>query len=178
MADTQDQGGMPENGGGMPQQELTFEGWMATQDDAVKGLLTSHTSGLKKALDQERDERARLQKELKSITGELEKGTEARNKLEGITAKLDEYEAQLAVYETLTAAGVTNLKLGWMAAQSSGAIDKRGNVNVETLKAEYPELFPKKQTPPGNAGSGQNNGLPAGGKGMNEFIRTASGRTS
>lgn len=181
MADAQAaQGGTPNdnNGGGTPQnQELTFDGWFAGQDDVVKGLLDAHTSGLKNALQAERKQRDDLAKALKDATKELEAGTEARTKLEGITAKLDELEAQNAVYEILTAAGVTNLKLGWMAVQSSGALDKRGNVNLETIKAEFPELFNKKhKLPPGNAGDGLNNSLPAAQAGMNAFIRTASGR--
>lgn len=179
MADTQDQGGTPaDNGGGTPQNQetLTFDSWFATQDEAVKGLLDTHTNGLKSALQSERDQRGKLQGELKKVTKELEEGTEARKQLESITTKLDELETQNAVYETLTAAGITNLKLGWMAVQASGALDKRGNVNIETLKAEYPELFKKAAPPPGNAGSGQNNGLPAGNGSMDDYIRRAAGR--
>lgn len=179
MADTQDQGGMPAgNGGGTPQNQepLTFEGWIATQDEAVKGLLDTHTNGLKSALQSERESGTKLKSELKKLTKELDEGTEARKQLEGITAKLDERDLQIAAYETLTAAGVTNLKLAWLAARESGAIDARGNINIETLKVEAPELFKKAAPPPGNAGSGQNNGLPATGPvDMDTLIRQQAG---
>jgi DNA anti-recombination protein RmuC len=172
------EGGTPAaDGGGTPQnQELTFDGWIAQQDDAVRGLLDGHTSGLKTALQSEREQRSRLQSELKKVTRELEEGTDARKQLEGISARLEEVETQNAAYETLTAAGASNLRLAWMAAQSSGAIDKRGNIQLETLKAEFPELFKKNATPPpGNAGSGQTNGLPAGNASMDDIIRRRAG---
>lgn len=177
----QQQGGTPNNNqpGGTPgenNQELSFDTWIATQDETIQTMLNNHTSGLKSALQSERDNGSKLQGELKKLARELEAGTEARTKLEGITDRLEEMELRNAAYETFGAAGITNFKLAWMAAQDSKAIDGRGNVNLESLKAQYPELFPTKTPPPGNAGSGTNNGAPAGGGSMDEYIRTAAGR--
>lgn len=183
MADEPSAGGMPAtnepgetpNSGEMP---LTFDSWLETQDDNIKTLIGDHTSGLKSALQTERQQRTELAKALKDATKDLEEGSKARDALDGLSAKLDAHEQQLAFYETATAAGVTNLKLAWIAAREAGAIDKRGNVNIETLKADYPELFKQKSPPitPGNGGNGAGgSGLPSM-KNMDNFIRAATGR--
>lgn len=182
MSDSQDNQGVTPNpngetpeGGGANQASLTFDGWLGSQADEVKTLITSHVAGLKSALDSERKQRNELTKSLKDATKDMEAGTKAREALEGLTSRMEEQEAQLAFYDTATAAGITNLKLAWIAAREADAIDKRGNVNLETLKQAYPELFKKPVPPPGNAGAGQGNGLP-GKKDMNNFIRAAAGR--
>lgn len=168
------QGGTPNGEQGTA--EVTFDGWYGDQDDAVKSMVDGHISGLKSALDKERGNVKDLAKQLKDLGKAAEEGSDLKKQIDSISAKLEEYETQNAAYETFAEAGVTNFKLAWIAAQQSGAIDKRGNVNLETLRQEYPELFGKKQkTPAGNAGSGTGSGAP-GGKSMNDFIRTAAGR--
>jgi len=170
MPVTNEPGEMPNGGGETP---LTFDSWLEGQGDDIKTLIGDHTSGLKSALQSERDQRTELAKALKDATKGLEEGSQA---LDGLSAKLETHEQQIAFYETATAAGVTNLKLAWLAARGTGAIDKRGNVNIQTLKADYPELFKKAPVPPGNGGNGTGaNGLPSG-EDMNAFIRTAAGR--
>lgn len=172
MADSVDeQTGVTPGTGETP---VTFEGWLAAQDETARGLIDGHVAGLKNALQSERGQRSELQKALKEATKELEQGTTARTKLEEVAGKMEAYEQQIAAYDTLQAAGVTNLKLAWIAAREAGAVDGRGNVNVETLKASFPELFKTKPAAPGNAGVGGSS--QTGQRSMNTFIRKAAGR--
>lgn len=149
--------------------ELTYEQWIETQDDGVKDMLSSHTAGLKAALERERDQRKDLAKALKEATKELETGTEARTKLEGLSAQLDELQSQQEFYEAASAAGATNLKLAWHAAKADGITD------VEAVKAAYPELFKQQPAPQRSAAGAGTNGAPASAN-MNDFIRAAAGR--
>lgn len=162
-------------GGETPSQEVTFTDWLEQQPEDVRGLIGSHTSGLKSALDSERSQRKELAKALKDVTKELDEGTQARESLEALTGKMEQYEQQIGAYDALSAAGVTNLRLAWIAAREAGAIDKKGNVNLETLKAEYPELFKAQRTPPGNAGAGAGQQPPQATGGMDALIRKKAG---
>lgn len=178
--DQNQQGGMPNPDGGTPDggandAPITFETWLQAQPDEVRSLISTHEGGLKSALDSERKQRNELAKALKDATKDLEAGTEARKALEGLSSKLEEQERQLAFYDAATAAGVSNLKLAWIAAREAGAIDKAGNVNMDTLKKEYPELFKKTPLPPGNAGAGANGQPPGQRGGMDALIRQVAG---
>ncbi len=175
MAD--EQGEMPQNDDGAAGNNVpTFDSWLQGQPDEIKGLISAHTAGLKSALDSERSQRKDLAKALKDATKDLETGTEARKALEGLTAKLENQEKQLAFYDAATAAGVSNLRLAWIAAREAGAVDKAGNVNMETLKKEYPELFKRTPPlPPGNAGAGANGQRPGQSGGMDSLIRQVAG---
>lgn len=177
MGDLDKQGGTPGENGGTPNDdgELTFESWFSGQDETIQGLITGNVNGLKSALETERQQRKELAKALKDATKELDEGTKARSALEELSSKLDATEQRLAFAESM-AGQVSNVKLAWLAALEIGAIDRTGRVNVETLKASYPELFVKKQRPAGNAGDGAGGQAPSG-KGMNAFIRTAAGRS-
>lgn len=159
-----------------PQQEqgLTFDGWVKSQPADVQKLLESHTSGLKNALTNERDQRKALAKQLKDLSGQLQEGDKARQSLEQITSQLNEQSQKVAFYEVV-AEQVTNTKLAWLAARELGAIANDGTVNLELLKKNYPELFNKKpQLPPAKGGNGQGG---SGAKpGMNDFIRQSAGR--
>lgn len=167
-------GGVTPGAGETP---VTFDEWMAAQDETVRGLLETHVAGLKNALKSEREQRGELQKALKDATKELEQGTAARGRLEELSGRLDGYEQQIAAYDVLQAAGVTNLKLAWIAAREAGAVDKNGNVALETLKAEFPELFNQKRVPaPGNAGAGTQAAAPSAGSTVDDLIRRKAGR--
>ena len=175
MADDNNQGGQSgDDGGNSGEDELTYDGWFNEQDDAVKGLISGNVTGLKSALDTERSQRKEMAKALKATTKELEKGTDARNALEKITVQLDAAEKRLAFVESVSGQ-VSNVTLAWLAAQEIGAVDGTGAVNLETLKASYPELFVKKVRPAGNAGDGAGSSV-AGKKDMNTFIRRSAGR--
>jgi len=174
MAEENGNGGMPDNNDQAGDDNLTFDGWIGTQDETVQQLIDGHVNGLKSALTTERNQRKELAKALKEATKELEKGTDARSRLEEISGQLEAAEKRLSFAEAM-AGQVTNVKLAWLAAQEIGAVDQTGAVNMESLKANYPELFVKKTVPAGNAGDGAGGSRP-GPKDMNSFIRTAAGR--
>ena len=154
---------------------LTFESWFGSQDDRVKSLIETHTKGLKSALDSERETRKGLEKQVRELASKAEKGSEAEKQLNELADKMSANDKRVAAYEGLSAAGCSNLKLAYLAAAESGLIDGQGNVNIEKMKTQFPELFKTTQTPPGKAGTGTETKAP-GGATMNDFIRHAAGR--
>ena len=164
-----------QNEGGQ-QEDVTFEGWLEGQDEQVRGLIDGHVSGLKSALQSERDQRKDFEKQLKDAVSQVEAGSEARKKLDTLTGQLEAQAQQADFYEAAHAAGVANLRLAWMAVQQDESlVDRHGRADMARLKEHYPELFPSPKSPAGNAGTGTQT-PPQGARGMNDFIRQASGR--
>lgn len=157
------------------QQAPSFEAWLAAQTEDVKGLITSHTAGLKSALDAERDARKKLEKELRTAAGKLQEGDTTRQELEKAANDLAALTVRADFYEKAHAAGVTNLSLAYIAASQGGLIDEKGKADLDGLKAAYPELFASRQPPAGNAGNGRAGGAQAPAD-MNRIIRQAAGR--
>jgi len=154
----------------------TFDSWLEGQDDSVRGLISEHTHGLKSALESERDQRKAFEKQLRDAAAKVEAGSEARQRLDELSVQLDAQGRQADFYETAHAAGVTNLRLAWLAAQADEMQDRRGQVDMDKLKGAYPELFgATTRAPAGNAGAGTQQ-PPKAAQGMNEFIRRSSGR--
>lgn len=171
-------GGEPgEDGDAGDSSPLTFDGWLGEQPDEVKTLLDGHTKGLKSALESERGNRKDLEKQVRDLAAKAEKDSETQKELTGIADKLSSAEQQADFYEAAHAAGVTNLKLAYTVAVQDEMFDRRGQVDFDTLKTQYPELFGKVSTPPGNAGDGTDT-QPSPAKDMNTFIRRAAGRTT
>ena len=154
----------------------SFDSWLAGQDDTVKGLISGHTAGLKSALESERETRKGQEKQLRDLAAKAEKGSEAQAQLTALADKLAANDKRVTAYETLSAAGCSNLKLAWLAATEAGLVDGQGNISIEKLRTQYPELFKATGAPPkGNAGTGAGQ-TGASGKSMNDFIRAAAGR--
>lgn len=155
-------------------ENVTFEAWIATQDETVKGLLTSHTTGLKSALDSERAANKTAQTQLRDLAKKADKGSELEAALTKQADQLKTLETQSGFYDKAHAAGVRNLKLAYLAANQSGLVSERGECDFAKLRIEYPELF---LSPPaqGNAGAGTGN-VPSAGNTMNDLIRRGAGR--
>lgn len=164
--------GEPAGAGDAP---LEFEGWYKGQPEAVKSLLESHTSGLKSALDSEREGRKKAERELRDLAGKAEKGSEAEKKLIEMADQMAENDRRAEFYDEAHRAGVTNLKLAYLAAVTDDLFDKRGRVDMVEMKRNYPELFGLGKPPRGDAGNGTGKGPEAAG-GMNAWIRKAAGR--
>jgi hypothetical protein len=150
---------------------------MGSQPEPIKTLITEHEKGLRSALDSERVSRGELEGQLREAAKKLAaKEPEMQKVLTEMADKVAEHDRRADFYDAAHAAGVTNLKLAYVVAVQDELFDKKGNVNFETLKGKYPELFAGKAQPPkGNAGAGTGgDGRPA--VGMNEIIRRASGR--
>jgi len=168
--------GQAATGGEKP---LRYDAWFEALDETAKGLITEHTTGLKSALDAERGTRKDLEGKLRDAASKLEEGSEARKVLEEQAATVAADGERADFHETAHAEGVTNLRLAWLAVQADDSLlDRRGNVDFAKLKEDMPELFAGAPKPaPGNAGAGAASQQKGTG-GMNEFIRTAAGRSS
>lgn len=163
--------------GGAQGSPLTFDAWLGSQDDQIKGLIDTHVTGLKSALDSERNERKGLTRQLNELRGKAEKGSELETQLTQLSAQLESQSAKAQFYESAPG-DVANMKLAWTAAQQDGLI-RDGKADWDGLRRSYPELFRSNsqaaKPPAGNAGSGrgqQNGSL----QNMNSFIRQAAGR--
>jgi hypothetical protein len=176
MADG-DQNQQNENQEPTDEKPVVFEEWYKGQPENLKTAIEGHVKGLKSALESERGSRKDLEKQLRDLAKKAEAGSEAQKSLEGMANQIGEADRRTAFYEGAHLAGATNLKLAYLAAVNDELFDKRGQVNFEDMKTQYPELFAGAKKPPkGNAGEGKDQQQPAG-KGMNEFIRRSAGRT-
>lgn len=153
-----------------------FTTWLAAQDEQTKKLYEDHTSGLKSALDSERETRRTLEKELREAAASAEKGSEAREKLEAAATAAEKANNQADFYETAHAAGVADLRLAWLAVQESDSLrDRSGKADFTKLKEKHPALFTdSKKLPAGNAGAGASQDAPK--PDPNANIRAAAGR--
>lgn len=185
MTDTTQDGGTPTANSTAPQGEtpegqnsaaLTWDTWVASQDETVKGLIDGHVKGLKSALESERTQRSDLARQLRDVTAKAEKGSELEKALTEVSAQLEVTERRAAFYEDAgrPEIGCSNPKAAFALAQAEDLFDKRGRVDWEALKASAPELF-RPRVPQGNAGAGTG-GPPPAQKSMNDFIRRAAGR--
>ena len=159
------------------QQLLKFDDWLKDQPDPVKALLDGHTKGLKSALDSERDARKKSERELREMAGKADKGSEAEAKLTALADQMAESDRRADFYDAAHAAGVSNLKLAYIAAVQGEMFDRHGKVNFEALKKDYPELFAgaSKNKPAGNAGNGTQSGDGTGKTSMDDLIRAKVG---
>lgn len=154
----------------------SWEAWLEGQPEDVQGLYEEHTKGLRSALSDERSQRGDLAKQLRDATVKLEEGSEARTSLEKMTAALEGANRRADFYGEAARPeiGCVDSRLAWLAAQEIDAFDRRGDVEWERLKKEFPGLFSKTRVA-GNAGSGTDNHQKDSG-GMNAMIRQAAGR--
>jgi hypothetical protein len=161
-------------GGETPQ---NWEQWLGSQDDVIKSLYNDHVGGLKNALNTEREQRKEFERQLRDAAGKLQEGSDARKELETMAGQLAAAQAQADFYADAVRpeTGCSNPRLAYLAAQEIGAVDRRGRINWDELKKQFPELF-QKQAPPGNAGSGTGGGTPETKGSMDDFIRRKAGR--
>ena len=168
MAEETQDTGTPEQQGEMP----SFDGWLATQDEATKALLTKHTSGLKSALDDEKSTRKQLAKQIAELSKQAEEGSALKAALEKTSSEYAQTSRKATFYEGAPS-DLRNLKLAWLAAQDADLIDKDGTADWKALRTQAPELFGK--VTPGNAGNGAGQ-TGQGTQDMNTFIRRSAGR--
>jgi len=164
-----------------PAAPQTFDQWLEAQPDDVRSLVGSNVSGLRNALDAERKSRKDIEKQLRDAARKLEDGSDHRKALEETAARLQATEQQAAFYDQAHAAGVTNLRLAFLAAQEAGLIEKDGRsggirCDFAAMQKQFPELFGRKAgLPPGHAGNGAGSERTPGDD-MNALIRRAAGR--
>lgn len=179
---SQGQGGTPNQGqdqGNQNQggQGANFESWYAGLGADHKGLIDGHVTGLKSALDAERNERKALAKQIGDLKARAEKGSDLEKQLGDLTATLEAQNAKTTFYEGAPG-DVSNPRLAYLAAQEGNHINaKTGAVDWAAMRAAYPELFRRQGAgaPPANGGQGRNQGGNIE-PNMNLFIRRAAGR--
>jgi len=171
-----DGSGDPGQGGDGQDEGLVYETWIGEQPEEVRTLLENHTQGLRSALQNERESRRDLERQLRELAQQAEQGSEAQNRLTQMADQVAESERRADFYEQAQAAGVSNLRLAYTVAVSDEMFDRRGNVNFQRMKEQYPELFgAARRAGQGNAGDGTTNNQPPA-RSMNDFIRRAAGR--
>lgn len=154
--------------------DLTFDGFYASLNERAKSVLENHTSGLKKALDSERENRKELEKQIKLLAAGAHKEGELKTQLEQMSAQMETLSKQTAFLETAHREGVSNPRALFTLAQAGDFFDKKGNANFAELRKEYPEFFPNPK-PKGNAGAGTTDAGGAVAKSMNDLIRAKAG---
>lgn len=153
-----------------------FDAWLGEQPDHVRSGLESHTSGLKSALEQERQQRKEFSKQLRELSSKAEAGSEAQKALGEMSSRLEQAEQRAAFYEQAgkPEIGCTNSRAAFLVAQAENLFTRTGEPDWSAIRAAVPEFFTRK-TPPGNAGNGAS-APPAPVADMNTFIRRAAGR--
>lgn len=156
----------------------TFEEYLESADEDVRELYTEHTSGLKSALEKEREERKELSKQLQGLQSKAEKGSELETKLQKTIEELEQKEQQYQqtqkrirfVEQAGTSdVGCINAKAAWAIAVTDDLFDRNDDPDWEAIKKSAPELFRKTST---DAGKGANSPT---GSDINAEIRRKAG---
>lgn len=157
-------------------QQATWETWHGSLSDEQKGLIESHVSGLKSALQSERQTKGDLEKQVRTLASQAQEGSQAKTELTKLADQLKGESQRADFYESAHGAGIRNLKAAWLIARGDESVWKRdGSLDIAAFKQSYPELFGSVQAPPGNGGNG--NGQSGGGSlTMDQVIRQAAGR--
>lgn len=158
-------------------QGQTFDSWYAGQGAEIKGLIDSHVTGLRSALESERTERKALNKQIAEIRGKAEKGSELEAQLGALHGQLETLNLKTAFYESAPG-DLANPRLAYLAATEAGHLNaKTGAVDWPAMRTAFPELFQRRPAPPpANGGQGQGQGGNTTVPNMNAFIRRAAGR--
>jgi len=170
-------GSSDDGGEGDPQKtELTFDTWVKDQPDDVKTMLEGRHGRVLADLVGERKTRQDLEKKVRDLAAKSEKDGEMQKQLTDLADKMGEADRRAEFFEAAHAVGVTNLKLAYTVAVTDEMFDRRGQVNFEQLKQQYPELFGSvRKQAPGGAGNGTGGEQKPTGT-MNDWIRKKSGR--
>ena len=153
----------------------SWDAWIETQDENVKGLYESHITGLRSTVKATRDERDTLKSQVKELSQKAEKGSEFEKSLAEFTSKLEQAERRATFIEESIKPeiGCRNPKAAYALAMADNLFDRKGNADWSAIKAAAPEIFGKPSVA-GNAGSGTSN--PPVKADMNAYIRHLAGR--
>lgn len=164
-------GGTPDGANNAP----TFDTWYGGLDATAKGLLDSHTNGLKTALQSERMQRQDLARQIADLQKSAAKGSDLEKQLTTLQASLTATERKAAFVEDAIRPeiGCVNVKAAYALAIADDLFDRQGRPDWNALKATAPELFRKPG--PGSADGGAGNGQKQN-VSMNDIIRRAAGR--
>jgi predicted nuclease with TOPRIM domain len=153
--------------------EETFETFLEKQDAKVKELYKTHTSGLKSALNKERDEKKLLSTQLKELLPKAEKGSDLEKQLSETLTKMEAAEKRASFVEQAIKPeiGCVNVKAAYALALADDLFDRNGRPDWTEIKKTAPELFRKAGSTDGGAG-----GETPPANDINAAIRRATGR--
>lgn len=178
----QQQGGQQQNSGSGETPE-TWDAWLAGRPEAERATITklheAHTTGLRSALQSERDGRKALETQIRDLQKSAEKGSANEQKLTEMVTQLENANRRADFLEAAVKpeVGLTDLEAAWVLvnAKPDDYLTKRG-IDFALLKERHPGLFKAATpTPRGNAGSGTGGTTPSGAS-MNDYIRRAAGK--
>jgi hypothetical protein len=167
-----------------PTPEDTWDGWLATLDEAERGRVTrlyeAKHGGLLKALDSERNERKATERQLRDAAAKLKDDDANKAQLTQMADQLDLANRKADFFQEAAKPenGLADPEAAWIIANAKADefFDRRGNLNLALLKERHPSLFARPPvTPPANAGNGSGVQPPAANT-MNQMIRRQAGR--
>jgi hypothetical protein len=145
--------------------------------DQDRQLYEQHTTGLRSALDSERQQRRDLEGQIKQLAGKMKEGSDERRRLDEMSTQLATANERADFFEegARPEIGCSNLGLAWLAIQARREdFVKRGRIDWAGVKATYPQLFASPLPPVGHAGTSTQAQSTA--PTMNQMIRRAAGR--
>lgn len=159
------------------QEPFVWAKWLESQPEEVRGGYEDDVRGLKNALHNERLTREGLEKRLKTLTGEVEKGSKLQQDLEKLGGDLAEANTKINFFKEAATAKVIDPDLAWLAAKNGNLFGRNGEVDMRALREAHPALFAPAKTPvpPANAGNGRGQET-AQRPDMNAAIRNMAGR--
>ena len=176
-ADTGGGGGNPQSDGQQSQSVPTYATLYESLDEAQRGLIDQHITGLKNTVAATRTERDALSQQMADITKALGKNPEeAKRLLDEMSKSLDLANQRAAFAEEAIRPeiGCANPRAALAVAQNDKLFDRRGNPDWTAIKQAAPELF-RPVVPQGNAGSGTGTDAGPGKPSMDDFIRAKAG---
>jgi len=155
----------------------TFDGWFATQDEVVQGVINTRFTALENTVRATREERDTVRAQIKDMAKKAEKGSEFETQLNEALRKLDLSERKSDFMEQALKPeiGCRNPKAAYALAVSDGLFNSKGNPDWAAIKSVAPEIFGK-EIPPAHGGDGTGDQIVAGNLGMNALIRRKAGR--
>ncbi len=169
-----------QQGDAPPDPTQDFEAWLEAQGEPAKTGYEKTTSGLKSALDKERDRAATTERELRDALAELKDVEGAQETVKELEAKLDDAQTQREAAEReldfvieATREGVSDPTLAWKAVQGNDdLVNRSGRVDFGALKDLHPALFAAKNPPPPDGTPGAGTGsAPTNAPSMDDIIR-------
>lgn len=138
------------------EEPFVFAKWLEAQDERVRGGYDDDVKGLKSALQNERTTRETLERNVRKLTGDVEKGSKLQQELEKLSTDLAETNTKAGFFREAHAEKVIDLELAWLAAKNGNLFDRQGAVDMRALREAHPALFAATKTtvPPANAGNG------------------------
>lgn len=157
----------------------SFEEFLSTVDEPIKQLYQKDISGLKTALDKERDDRKRISEKFDQLKEKAEKGSDLEKQLNDAQNLLNESEnryqealrrANFAEQAIKPEIGCSNIKAAYAIAISDNLFDNKGNPDWKSIKSTAPELFKRSEFTDG----GKRQKAPLN-EDMNSILRQAAG---